>query len=103
MAEKSSAEVNIQTYLRIRPSKKPSGFFVIDASDGRTLDFNLPDTFRSTDYINNTKLHHHFEFTDVIPMEVTQEDVFKKVGVAAVRNALDGYNSTVFAYGQTGT
>ena len=33
-------------------------------------------------------------------MEATQEDVFKKVGVEAVRNALEGYNSTIFAYGQ---
>jgi len=29
--------------------------------------------------------------------------VFKKVGVAAVQNAIDGFNSTIFAYGQTGT
>lgn len=103
MTEKTSQEVNIQTYLRIRPSKKPSGYFTIDdESEGKRLNFTLPDTYKA-DYINNTKLHHNFEFTDCIPMDVNQDDVFKKVGVAAVRNALEGYNSTVFAYGQTGS
>lgn len=33
-------------------------------------------------------------------MKATQEEVFQRVGVEAVRNALDGYNSTIFAYGQ---
>jgi hypothetical protein len=36
-------------------------------------------------------------------MTASQDDVFKRVGIDAVKNALDGYNSTIFAYGQTGT
>ena len=36
-------------------------------------------------------------------MEANQEDVFKLVGMKALKNALDGYNSTIFAYGQTGS
>ena len=36
-------------------------------------------------------------------MTANQDDVFKKVGTAAVQNALDGFNSTIFAYGQTGS
>eukprot|EP00602_Paraphysomonas_sp_CaronLab_P007215 CAMPEP_0185034954 /NCGR_PEP_ID=MMETSP1103-20130426/25460_1 /TAXON_ID=36769 /ORGANISM="Paraphysomonas bandaiensis, Strain Caron Lab Isolate" /LENGTH=758 /DNA_ID=CAMNT_0027571817 /DNA_START=185 /DNA_END=2461 /DNA_ORIENTATION=+ len=36
-------------------------------------------------------------------MDATQEEVFKRVGTAAVQNALDGFNSTIFAYGQTGS
>jgi hypothetical protein len=105
MPEKDSKEVNIQTFLRIRPSKKPSGFFKVDDINGSILHFDLPENFKSekNDYINNSKLHHGFEFTSTIPMEATQEEVFQRVGVPAVQNALDGYNSTIFAYGQTGT
>ena len=106
MSEKlSSQEISIQTFLRIRPSKKPSGFFKVDDIKGGVLHFNLPENYKydKNEYINNSKLYHGFEFSGVIPMEASQEDVFNKVGIGAVRNALDGYNSTIFAYGQTGS
>lgn len=35
-------------------------------------------------------------------METPQAKVFEKVGIEAVQNALQGFNSTIFAYGQTG-
>lgn len=93
---------NIQVYLRIRPSKQSSNYFLIDDLEPDSLSFNLPDSYKS-EYINNTKLKHHFNFNGVLDMAASQEDVFKKVGVEAVQNALDGFNSTVFAYGQTGS
>jgi len=83
------AEGNIQTFLRIRPSKAPSGYFSQDELDQDTLCFSLPDNFK-LDYINNSKLRHEFHFNGIIPMTASQEDVFKKVGVAAVQNALEG-------------
>ena len=54
-----------------------------------------------------TLLHHSLHFTllrfnGVIDARASQDDVFKKVGTAAVQNAIDGFNSTIFAYGQTG-
>ena len=93
--------MNIQTFLRIKPSKSPSGYFAADEIDNDKLTVDLPDNFRS-DYVDNSKLHHAFHFNGIIPMNATQDDVFKKVGVPAVQNAIDGYNSTIFAYGQTG-
>ena len=92
------------TFLRIRPSTKPSGYFLHDDSlgNGDCLAFNLPDNFRS-DYVNNSKLKFMYQFNGIIPMTATQDDTFKRVGVAAVQNALDGFNSTIFAYGQTGS
>lgn len=100
----TSAEVNIQTHLRIRPSKSSSGYFKIDDITPTALHFYLPETFKpSSDYVNNTKTHHCFQFHGIIPMDTSQEDVFKKVGIDCVRNALDGYNSTIFTYGQTGS
>lgn len=103
MTSKKTADAgNIQTFLRIRPSKKSSGYFSQDELDQDSLKFNIPDSIKA-DFINNSKLHYGFHFNGVIPMEATQEDVFKKVGTAAVQNALDGFNSTIFAYGQTGS
>ena len=104
LCEMPSDEGNILTFLRIRPSKAPSGYFHHDEAiaNGDVLLFNLPDTFRS-DYVNNSKLKFHYQFNGIIPMNASQDDVFKKVGQAAVQNALDGFNSTIFAYGQTGS
>eukprot|EP00606_Chrysophyceae_sp_TOSAG23-5_P001197 GSChrysophyteH2.ASY1.ANO1.1382.1 assembled CDS len=99
---KSQAEANIQTFLRIRPSKKPSGY--VEDVDGQSIKFNLPDQREDHGgHVNNTKLKHSFHFNGTVPMSATQEDVFKKVGSPAVQNALDGFNSTIFAYGQTGS
>eukprot|EP00605_Chrysophyceae_sp_TOSAG23-4_P001469 GSChrysophyteH1.ASY1.ANO1.1605.1 assembled CDS len=99
---KAQIEANIQTFLRIRPSKKPSGY--VEDVDGKAIKFNLPDTREETGgHVNNSKLKHSFHFNGTIGMSATQEEVFKKVGAPAVQNALDGFNSTIFAYGQTGS
>ena len=86
---KKQAEGNILTFLRIRPSKKPSGYFSTDDLDTKTLVFNKPDHLKS-EIINNSKARHEFHFNGILAMDATQEDVFKLVGAAAVQNALDG-------------
>ncbi|CAM9857781.1 unnamed protein product [Chrysoparadoxa australica] len=95
-------EGNIRTYLRIRPSKRGSGFFRTSKSDDARLIFDVPLEVRSGD-INNTKTKYDFLFNGVLPMDATQEEVFAKIGKEAVLNVLEGYNSTIFAYGQTGS
>ena len=101
-AAQKQAETNILTFLRIRPSKKPSGYFNVDEMDENSMKFLLPENLK-LDFVNNSKIQHGFHFNGIIDMKATQEDVFKRVGSAAVQNALDGFNSTIFAYGQTGS
>lgn len=96
------AESNIQTFLRVKPSKSPSGYFAQDELETGSLSFTLPKNDLS-EHINNTKLQHNFHFNGIIDANATQDDVFKKVGVSAVQNAIEGFNSTIFAYGQTGS
>lgn len=104
MSSKQSggSDANIQTFLRIRPSKKSSGYFNVDDMEKNAIFFSLPENYRS-EYINNSKLKHTFRFNGILDMTASQEQVFNKVGVEAVRNAIDGFNSTIFAYGQTGS
>ena len=93
-----SEDSNIQTFLRVRPSKSPSNYFGVDDLEPNSLRFTLPDSDNfKTEVINNTKKSHVFHFNGVIPMNASQDDVFNKVGSAAVQNALEGYNSTIFA------
>lgn len=96
------ADSNIQTFLRIKPSKQPSGYFSIDDLDPDSMNVVLPENYRS-DFINNTKTRYGFHFNGIIDTNATQDQVFNTVGVSAVRNALEGFNSTIFAYGQTGS
>jgi kinesin family protein 6/9 len=95
----SNSDGNIQVFLRVRPSKNPSGYFQHDDLEKDRINFNLPDNFRSSDYINNSKLKYSFQFNGIVDASASQEDVFKRVGVNAVKNAIDGFNSTIFAYG----
>jgi kinesin family protein 3/17 len=44
-----------------------------------------------------------FTFDAVFPAECTQREVYDKAARPIVASALEGYNGTIFAYGQTGT
>jgi kinesin family protein 6/9 len=94
--------MNIQTYLRIRPSKKPSGFITVDDVDPNTINVKLPESFKS-EYVDNSRMKYEYHFNGIMTMDYTQDNVFKLIGAPAVENALEGYNSTIFAYGQTGS
>lgn len=45
---------------------------------------------------------YRFNFDHALPDSATQEDVFEVAGYPLVDNCLAGYNSSIFAYGQTG-
>lgn len=44
---------------------------------------------------------YYFEYDEAIEATATQLDVFERVGLPAVQDAFNGYNVTIFAYGQT--
>eukprot|EP01035_Chromulina_nebulosa_P017350 gene17350-22897_t len=47
--------------------------------------------------------HNNFSFDKVFGFESTQQEVFEETAVPLVKDVLNGYNATIFAYGQTGT
>ena len=42
-----------------------------------------------------------FSYDIALSLKVTQEECFEKVGLEIVQTAYNGYNSSMFAYGQT--
>ncbi|KAL4088422.1 hypothetical protein PRIC1_012844 [Phytophthora ramorum] len=94
-------EANIRIFLRVKPSRKPSGFFSWD-EDSNTMKYDIPKDV-AAGLINNSRTTYKFRFDSVIGMEARQEEVFDRVGRPCVDSALNGFNSTVFAYGQTGS
>lgn len=43
-----------------------------------------------------------FRFTSVLPVNASQQEVFEHA-VPLLKSALEGFNCTIFTYGQTGT
>ncbi|GIL43358.1 hypothetical protein Vafri_1134 [Volvox africanus] len=89
---------SVQVFVRVRPptpqelaSDKHEGCLAVIGS--RTLHLTFKDK-------QNTI--HSFTFDQVLPEETPQHDLFELAGQVAVDNCLAGYNSSIFAYGQTG-
>ena len=49
------------------------------------------------------ELPKRFTFDCVYPEDTHQEDLFAESAFPILENILEGYNGTIFAYGQTGT
>ncbi len=47
--------------------------------------------------------YHRFTFDTVFNPDTTQREVYEQTAKPAIMSLLEGYNSTIFAYGQTGT
>lgn len=51
----------------------------------------------------NMYAEHTFSFDWVYCEDSTQEEVYENTAKGSVLSVLEGYNSTILAYGQTGT
>lgn len=91
----------IKVFLRIRPSKSSSKYFLRDDLDENTITFKIPKLENLI--VNNSRTLYNFKFHGILEQNATQEEVFNKVGKPAVQNIVNGFNSTVFTYGQTGS
>lgn len=69
------------------------------------LGAELNEAERQREWEENPSLFqlHHFTFDAVFDMDSSQSNVYELTAKPAVISVLEGYNSTIFAYGQTGT
>ncbi|XP_010922468.1 kinesin-like protein KIN-5A [Elaeis guineensis] len=92
--------VNIQVLVRCRPlsedEKRMSTPVVITCNEIRR-------EVSATQNIANKQLDKTFVFDKVFGPDSRQADLFDHAVVPIVNEVLEGYNCTVFAYGQTGT
>ena len=65
----------------------------------------LDEVGRQKEWISNPQMFqiHRFTFDEVFDIDSNQEEVYKVSAKPSVNSVLEGYNSTIFAYGQTGT
>ena len=64
---------------------------------------NATDEDGNPTYGNGPYSTHRFTFDTVYGQNSTQEKVYNTTARAVVDSSLQGYNATIFAYGQTGT
>lgn len=82
---------NVQVVLRFRPPTE---------KDTISTGLEISDTSVCVSDRNTT---HEFTFDYVFGGDSTQDSVYDKVARSAVESVCNGYNSTIFAYGCSGT
>ena len=94
----SDAGVNVQVLLRCRPladHEKNQRVAVKCNAAGKEVTV--------MQHIGNKQMGRTFTFDRVFGPPATQEDVYQYAVAPIVKEVLDGFNCTIFAYGQTGT
>ncbi|OXU24036.1 hypothetical protein TSAR_014253 [Trichomalopsis sarcophagae] len=92
---------NVRVVVRIRPMNGKE-------LDGHSQDIIFADTFNKTITVKNPHATREeppkiFSFDAVFDSQATQVDIYNETARAIVNKVLEGYNGTIFAYGQTGT
>merc|ERR1719410_1159015 len=89
---------NIQVFVRCRPLNKAEkdarSFSVVDCPNSREV------TVKEKQFSSITKT---FQFDRVFGTQSKQLEVYRAVVEPLIHQVMQGYNCTVFAYGQTGT
>ena len=87
----ASDTCNVRVYARFRPLNK--------------RELALGEGAKNTVFKGSTGVTVEgspFTFDEVFGLDSRQEDVYKSVAVQTVEDLFDGFNGTIFAYGQTG-
>ena len=94
VSPKKSSRENVHVVCRVRPTNQK------EIAAGGTTCVKLTNTNIE---VNSDDGYNVFAFDKVFGMESDQKSVFEETAVPLVRDVLNGYNATIFAYGQTGT
>lgn len=89
---------NIKVFFRVRPSARPSKAVAVKQEDG-LIEF----VHEKDGEVNNSRTYHKFRFDGILPMKISQEEVFQVVAKPVIEDVMEGINGTIFAYGQTGS
>lgn len=113
--EREERQTNFKVVIRVRPPlpRELSGetpFLNIVAVDEREQSITVSENIQAVldndgRVVSNPGLYntHSFVFDHVYEQGSTQRSVYENTARTVVDSALQGYNATIFAYGQTGT
>ncbi|XP_052233464.1 kinesin-like protein KIF3A isoform X2 [Dreissena polymorpha] len=94
---------NIKTFCRIKPTEEAYNEMETTKT---TLYLRVSEVLK--DFGANQKgsrsfINHEFNFDHIFQQNASQQDIFDVAALDIVNGFLNGYNGTIFAYGQTGT
>ena len=117
LSEKENNE-NMKVMIRIRPPLQREIEFGIPfrsisevSSDNKMITIyeylgsSNNELFRQHEFITNPSLflQHRFTFDYIFDQDSTQLELYLNTAKPSIKSLLEGYNSTIIAYGQTGT
>ena len=95
--DKTTKQERVQVSVRIRPfndqEKEIDPTTPIKSVDKKNASLRIQKEY-------DTK---NFSYDHIYPEDSIQSEIFEETSKAVVKSVLDGYNGTIFAYGQTGT
>ena len=109
---------NLRVAIRVRPPLPreteegiPFRSIAIVSPDHKSISLaeylgaELDELARQREWIEKPQLFqlHRFTFDSIFDLDSSQIDVYNITAKQAVNSVLEGYNSTIFCYGQTGT
>lgn len=107
VAKKSNDEEeaieNVRVYIRVRPLNKKEKVNNVRCVVHTDCKENLLTLIRPGGPNEKAEKPKSFKFDHVFPEATTQMDIYRRVALPVVDKVLNGYNGTIFAYGQTGT
>ena len=95
-----STDHNVNVFVRIRPTVNFSSDTIELHPDNKSLTIHSKKDERRG-HINNQILDWTYR-TNRVLHNASQPEVFERCAEEAIRKSLDGYTSTIMAYGQTG-
>eukprot|EP00249_Psilotum_nudum_P003585 c17042_g2_i1 orf=3-986(-) len=87
----------IRTYLRLKPTSRPSPFIHNDNSKS-CVRIDVKHAFGGPPKHHQNQLIFHF---DGVIQSTSQEALFEQCALEVINDVLDGYNGTILAYGQS--
>ena len=93
---------NVEVIIRVRPLT--NSYQALNGGDELNTDSNTRRCIRAIRNskeieIEGTPIGEKFTFDFIANESSTQEEIFKRIGKPIVDSCIQGYNSTVFAYG----
>lgn len=95
----------VKVYTRVRPISKneireEKEIKSKAAAEHGAGEMELGDTFIRT--VGSSAAPHTYTFDAVLPQNATQQQIYSTIANDFMEDVVDGYNATIFAYGQTG-
>lgn len=93
----NSSEENIKCYLRCKPLSQSESEL-----DANCIKISPDRKTVNIDCSSITKPEKTFLLDSIFPSSTTQSEIFQSIGLPMLSSFINGYNCTIFAYGQTG-